>query len=554
MPFSSKFPPLDLPSCNVLSYVFPPNKPLSDKPLWIEAANPSINLSQTQMLSWVKRFAVGLDKMGVAEQQTVMVFTPNHIFVPLAYLATVGSKRVFTGANPSYTVNEVAYQMKTIEAAVVLIHPSLLTTGLAAAEEAHIPKTRLFQFAETECCLSEGIQDWRKMVASNAEAGSWQWSPLDGDLAGKTIAAINFSSGTTGLPKGVCITHRNLVSNAAQSIFCNFQGTGQSDANPGDERWLAFLPLYHAYSQLWTISLAGRLQIPVYIMPKFSFNDFLSYIEQFRITTLQTVPPILLMLTKRPESTKYDLSSVRHMICGAAPLSADLQNEVCERFKVVVSYGWGMTETTCAAIITPGMTVEQTASVGYLFPNTEAMLMEDGNEITRDGEPGELYVRGPQNMLKYWANPEATQDTLSADGWLQTGDIAVTREGKFWIVDRKKELIKVNALQVAPAELEALLLGSDDIADAGVVGITVHREEAPRAYVVLQDHAKGKVTEQDVQEFAKARVSKHKRLTGGVIFVNEIPRLASGKIIRKQLKEWAKRDAKGMEGRMVSRL
>ncbi|KAJ9604490.1 hypothetical protein H2200_011326 [Cladophialophora chaetospira] len=555
MPYSSPYASLDIPKCNILSYLFPPGKTPSNKPLWIDAADTSHSLSAAQMLSWVKRFAVGLDRLGVKQQEAVMVFTPNHLYVPMAYLAAAGSKRFFTGANPIYTANEVSHQMKAIEAAVVLIHPSLLETGIAAAKQANIPTNRLFIFSDSECPTTNGIEDWRSMVVSESEAEAWKWDPLEGEAALSTVAAINFSSGTTGLPKGVCITHRNLIANSSQTIFNKYEGTEYSEQNPGPERWLAFLPLYHAYSQLWTINIACRLQVPVYVMPKFVYEDFLKYIQTFKITTLQLVPPVLVMLAKRPETAKYDLSSLNQILCGAAPLSSELQNEIMERFKVTVLQGWGMTETTCAGIMMPGMVKDLTGSIGYLLPNTEAKLIDDdGKEVTSEGDPGELWLRGPQMLLEYWRNKEATKDSKTDDEWFKTGDVAVLKGGKWWIVDRKKELIKVNGLQVAPAELEAVLLEHEGVADAAAVGITLHGEELPRAYVVLQEQARGKTTEEDIKAFVAGKVARHKRLVGGVKFIDEVPKLASGKIVRKLMKEWAKRDAKEVEGTVRARL
>jgi len=555
MPYSSPYPDLDIPKQNILSYLFPPDKPLSTKPLWIDAQNPSLSLSQAQMLLWIRRFAVGLDKLCIKEQQAVMVFTPNHMYVCAAYLAAAGSKRLFTGANPIYTVNEVAHQMKAIDAAVVLIHPDLLETGIDAAKQANVPTDRLFIFSDTESPTTQGVRDWRSFLASESEAESWQWDPLDGKASLQTIAAINFSSGTTGLPKGVCISHRSLITNAAQCIFNKFEGTQYSQDNPGPERWLAFLPLYHAYSQLWTINIACKLQVPVYVMGRFNFEDFLRYIEQYKVTALQVVPPIIVMLSKRPETAKYDISSLKHLFCGAAPLKSELQNEVSKRFNLVICQGWGMTETTCAGIMMPGMTKDLTGSIGYLIPNTEAMLVDDdGREITKDGEPGELWLRGPQMLLCYWRNEKATKESITEDKWFKTGDVAITNKGLWWIVDRKKELIKVNGMQVAPAELEAVLLEHPDVADAAAVGITVNDQELPRAYVVLQEQTKGKTTEEDIKKFVASKVATYKRLEGGIKFIDEVPKLASGKIVRKLMKEWAKQDAKEIEGQIKARL
>ncbi|CAM1511822.1 Fc.00g093350.m01.CDS01 [Cosmosporella sp. VM-42] len=470
----------------------------------------------------------------------------------MVYLAAAGSKRYFTGVNPIYTANEVAFQMKTSAAAVVLIHPSLLDIGIAAAKQACIPLDRLFIFSETEYPMTKGVLDWRSIVVEEKDADSWQWDPLDGEAAVQTTAVINFSSGTTGLPKGVSITHYNLVANTCQAIFNNAIGIGLESLQ--SQRWLGFLPLYHAYSQLFTINVACKLEIGIYMMPKFSFEDYLKYIQQFKITAVQTVPPVLVMMAKRKETSRYDLSSLQHILTGAAPLSSGLQNEVMSRFGMIVCQAWGMTETTCAGIMTPGMTKDATGSIGNLLPNTEACLVdENGRQITGEGEPGELWLKGPQVLSSYWENESATRESIVSGGWFMTGDVAVTRGGKWWIVDRKKELIKVNGLQVAPAELEAVLLEHPSVADAAAVGITIHGEEFPRAYVVLKDGTKDQKTAKGIQDFVSRKVAKHKRLSGGVQFVDEVPKLASGKIVRKELKKWAKRDAKAVGGKIKAR-
>lgn len=556
MVFQAQFPPLDIPKVNILSYLFPQGSNLSEKPIWASAENPSMSLSSASVVQYIKRFAVGLDKLSIPTERAIMMFSPNHVFVPMLYLATTGSKRYFTGANPAYTVGEVAYQMKTINAALVLVHPTLLAVAVKAAKRVGIPTDRLYQFSDTKCHTIDGIRDWRTILASESEARLWAWDSLDGEKSCNTIAAINFSSGTTGVPKGVCISHYNLVANMMQVIHNRYHTTPYSLAQPDrDERWLAFLPLYHGYSQLWTISVAVKLQASVYIMGAFNFVNFLSHIQQYKISGLQVVPPVMVMLSKRPETVKNDISSVRHIMSAAAPLSAELQNEVHTRFGMTVTQCWGMTETTCVGISAVGKAHDVTGNIGMLLPNTEVKLLsEDGTEIIKDNEAGEMWIRGPQIMLKYWNNEEATRESKTADGWLRTGDVAFASKQKFWIVDRKKELIKVNGLQVAPAEIEAVLLECDDVADAAVVGIMLHGEEYPRAYVVLQETSRGKATGVDIARFVEERVAKHKRLIGGVKFIDQVPKLASGKIIRKQMKEWSKRDAAEVERTRKARL
>ena len=292
--------------------------------------------------------------------------------------------------------------------------------------------------------------------------------------------------------------------------------------------------------QLFACLVAPKLGFPVYIMRQFVFEDFLAAIQTYRITHLQVAPPILIMLDKRPETARYDLSSIEAILCGAAPLSRDLQNSVQRRLNLRVVQAYGMTELTCAAINVPGGASDDTGSVGLLDPNCECQLVApDGSIVTSPGEPGEVYIRGPNVCLGYWRNEAATRDAISPDGWLKTGDVMVVRDGWFCVVDRKKELIKVNGLQVAPAELEAVLLEHDDIADAGVVGVPFgDGEERPRAYVLPKEGRN--LRENQIEAFLRQRVAKHKWLVGGVRIVDEIPRLASGKIQRAVLRKWAR--------------
>lgn len=554
MTFKAPFPDLDIPKVDILSYIFPPNEKPSTKPIWIDSKDDSLSLSPAQLLQWVKRLAFGLERTGVKKGEVVMIYTPNHLFVPVAYLGIIGAGYAFSGANPIYTLPEMIHQITNTGAQVVLAHPTMLETALAAAEKVGLDKGRIFQFSDHYNPPHLGVNDWRSLIGTDAEGESYSWPKLSPKESVSTVATINYSSGTTGLPKGVCVSHYNIISNAEQTIYMKYAGKSYDRTNHPPERWLGFLPLYHAYGQLWTIIMCVKLDVPVYIMKQFVYSHFLQSIQDKKITHLHVAPPILVMLSKRPETAKYDISSVTECLCGAAPLSKELQNDVSRRFNIQINQGWGMTEVTCGAMHVPGAVNDDTGSVGQLFPNTECKLLDEDYKEVGLGEPGEMYIRGPQVCLRYWKNEKATAESIDKDGWLRTGDVAVVDDkGYFWIVDRKKELIKVNALQVAPAELEAVLLEHDHIADAAVVGITLHNEEWPRAYVAIQDHAKGKITPADIQEWIKGKVAKHKWLIGGVTFVDEVPKLASGKIQRKTMREWSKADAKILEQQTKSR-
>ncbi|KAJ3534333.1 hypothetical protein NM208_g7582 [Fusarium decemcellulare] len=547
MPVSSPYPVLDIPQKNVLSYLFGDGD-VSEEPLWIDSKDPDNNLSPKQLVGWVKRLGYGLERLGVKRGEVVLICTPNSIFIPVAFLGIVGAGFIFSGVNPVYTSTEMAHQLTNTMAKAVLVHPKMLDTMLEAAAKAGLSKDHIFQFADAECQPKQGVQDWRVMLGSPDQGAAWRWPDLNPQEAAETIATINYSSGTTGLPKGVCVSHYNLIANVEQTVFMRYAHKPFSFESRPQERWIGALPLSHAYGQMYTILMAVRLRVPIYIMTEFRYEEFLSVIGRYRITSLQVAPPILVMLSKRPETARYDISSVKDILCGAAPLSRELQNECQRRFNVQINQGWGMTEVTCGALHVPGGIKDDSGSVGKLDPNCECKLVDEEGHEVGVGKPGEILIRGPNICLGYWRNEAATRDVFDSDGYLRTGDIAV-RDDKdfFWIVDRKKELIKVNALQVAPAELEALLLENEHVADAAVVGITLNGNEWPRAYVVVQDASKDKVTPKDLQDWISARVAKHKRLVGGVVFIESVPKLASGKIKRKEMRDWAKRDAIELE-------
>ncbi|KFY21543.1 hypothetical protein V493_07320 [Pseudogymnoascus sp. VKM F-4281 (FW-2241)] len=552
MPFKSVYPDLNIPQTNLVDYLFPPSLEPSNEPQFIDAQNPSNFLSEAQVLEWSKSLSRGLENAGLRQGEVVMLFTPNHIFVPVAYIGIVGGGYIFSAGNPAFTPRELAHQIENVQPSVVLVHPSFVSLAVAAMAQTGLSNSKIFQFSDIECTPVLGIPDWRLLLNKEIAANEYKWPSFTPEESLRTVASINYSSGTTGLPKGVMVSHANIIANAAQNIF-NLVHRRQTPLP--DDRWLGYLPLYHAYGQLYLIIISLKRRIPVYVMKQFVFEDFLHAIQTYRITMLQLVPPILVMMSKHPNTSKYDLSSLKSALCAAAPLSKDLQNHCSKRFGFNILQGYGMTETTCGSIGMLAVDVDDTGSIGKLLPNTECKLIDNYGQEVSYGQPGELYLRGPQVSLGYWRNATATNEAIDTEGWLRTGDVAVfNADGNFWIVDRKKELIKVNGHQVAPAELEAVLLENEHIADAGVIGVTFGEEEQPRAYVVIQEGSNGRVTPQDIEHWIKSRVAKYKYLVGGVMFVQQIPKLESGKIQRRVLGEWAKKDGELMQRLVQSRL
>ena len=255
------------------------------------------------------------------------------------------------------------HQVSNTQAQFIFAHPTLVKTAVAAAKGANLPSGRVFAFSAEPSVITEGCKDWTDFLPSISESEPYTFPRFSEQEAMKTTATVNYSSGTTGLPKGVEVSHCNLVANLEQTIFMRYRNKPWTVSTRPREAWIGFLPLYHAYGQLYTIAMAQKLQTPVYIMKKFEYSEYLRIIQTHKITTLQIAPPIMIMLSKRPETAKYDLSSVTDILCGAAPLSKELQNQISKKLGCEIVQGWGMTEVTCGAIHVPGGTIDE-----YIWP------------------------------------------------------------------------------------------------------------------------------------------------------------------------------------------
>jgi acyl-CoA synthetase (AMP-forming)/AMP-acid ligase II len=340
------------------------------------------------------------------------------------------------------------------------------------------------------------------------------------------VVSLPYSSGTTGLPKGVMLTHRNLVANVLQTLALRPLG-------PGDVV-VGVLPFFHSYGQTVVMNMSLRQGATVVTMPRFDLEQYLSLTERYGATLAYVAPPLVLALAKQPLVDEFDLSSLRSMLSGAAPLDAELARACAERLGCEVVQGYGLTETSPVTHLTPLGSGGRPGSIGLLAPSTEARIVDvaTGDDLP-PGEPGELLVRGPQVMRGYLRNEAATAAAI-VDGWLRTGDVATADEdGWFRIVDRIKELIKVRGYQVPPAELEALLLTHPAVTDACVIGVPDDETgEAPKGFVVLA----GEATPEELLAYVAERVSPHKRLRA-VDVVDAIPKSPSGKILRRVLAE-----------------
>jgi acyl-CoA synthetase (AMP-forming)/AMP-acid ligase II len=343
------------------------------------------------------------------------------------------------------------------------------------------------------------------------------------------IAAILYSSGTTGLSKGVMLSHRNLVANMVQSEAVL--------ALSSDDVVIAVLPFFHVYGLSVIMNLGLLAGATLVTMPRFELEQFLDLLERHEVTRAYVVPPIALALAKHPAVDGRDLSALRHILSGAAPLGAELAEDVAQRIGCPVSQGYGMTEMSPVTHTAPPFSAAQKpGSVGPPLPGTECRLVDpDTGEDAPPGERGELWMRGPQVMRGYLNNPQATAAMIDDDGWLHSGDVAIVDEdGWFAIVDRVKELIKYKGFQVAPAELEAILIAHPQVADCAVIGVPDDEAgELPKAFIVpASDDLDGDA----LTTFVAEQVAPHKRIRA-IELVSEIPKSPSGKILRRLLRD-----------------
>ena len=478
-----------------------------------------------QLDSYSDRFAAALVKQEVTKGDRVGILAPNCVEFEIAFFGIIKAGAVVTTINSGYREREIAHQLQDSGAEVLVVHATLLEVAEAAQDATPGPK-RLIVIKETS---DDAESFWGLIEGGPASSPSVSIDPRE------DLAVLPYSSGTTGLSKGVMLTHFNLGSNVEQFLGLS----GESAALQEDEIVLVHLPLFHIYGMNVLMNGCIGVGATQVMMGRFDMELLLSLLSQHRVTRLMTVPPVGLGLTQYPGVGSYDLSSLRLAFFGAAPLSADLQSRIQDVVGFPVVQGYGLTETSPFAnadYAEPERT--RPGSVGPAVPDTQEKVvdLESGTMEVAPGEVGELLIRGPQVMKGYYNNSEATAETITHDGWLHTGDIVrMDPDGCVWILDRKKELIKYKGFQVPPAELEGFLLEHPAVADAAVIGKgDLEAGEVPKAFVVRK--AGAEVSDEDLMGFVADKVATFKHVRE-VEFVEAIPKNPSGKILRRVLIE-----------------
>lgn len=520
MIYRSPYGEVAIPEVPLHAFVLQRAKEMGDKPALIDGPSGR-TLTYLQLAGGIQRLAAALAERGLKKGEVVAVFSPNLPEYALVFHGILAAGGTVTTINPLYTPRELNYQLKDARARFIFTIPPFVERVQEALEGTQVEE--IFVIGE-----AEGATPLMSLLQTQAPAPQVTINPKE------DLAALPYSSGTTGLPKGVMLTHYNLVANIVQS----------AGVEPVTEKdvLIGVLPFYHIYGMTVILNFALYKGATIVTMPRFDLEQFLGLIEKHRITRMHLVPPIILALAKHPLVEKFDLSSLKVIVSGAAPLGEEVARAASQRVGALVKQGYGLTETSPVTHLNPDDPAKvKLASVGPPIPNTECRVVDlQTGEDLGPNQLGEILVRGPQVMKGYLNNPEATAASLDGEGWLHTGDVGyVDQDGYFYIVDRIKEMIKYKGWQVAPAELEAILLSHPAVADAAVIpSPDPEAGEVPKAFVVK----KAEVTAEELMAFVAERVAAYKKIRQ-VEFVEQIPKTLSGKILRRVLIEQERKKA-----------
>jgi len=522
---SSRFPLAPVPSTPLAHYIVSNLAKNSNELAFIDGVSGATT-TRGQLKEQILMVSSAMSSR-VKPGDVVAVSLPN---IPQYLLPVLGS--IHAGAkvclyNPIYTEAETLHAMSLTKPRYIVTTGLSLPTIQSKMNETPIEEVIVVGPAPE----NSNTTAFTSLLQEPSSTSGVEPTDLD------TTALMPFSSGTTGLPKAVCLSHRNIVSNLCQTQHPQFGAADQG------ENMMCLLPMFHMYGMamtLTTLCKGGH----VTSLPRFELGTFLNAIETYKINHLPIVPPIATVLANHPDVGKYDLSSVTAIPCAAAPLSKDIQNAIFARLNVnTIRNGYGMSEMVGAGIVPhPDNALEamEKGSIGEVLAGMEARIVDvDTGEDLGPEQEGEILLKGPNVMNGYLGDAGATAATVDDEGWLHTGDVGKYDEDKdFYITDRLKELIKYKGWQVAPAELEAIILSLQGIQDVGVIGVPAPVEgdgDVPKAFVVRKPGFD--LMAEDVVKSVAEKVAKFKQLRGGVVFVEALPRSLAGKLLRKELRK-----------------
>jgi len=531
MEYRGPLPDIDIPDVTLYDLLFGGLTEADAARVAVLDHASGVSLTVGQVKDATDAFATWLAASGVGPGDAVGVLLPNGPDYFAAFHGVVRSGAAVTPINATYTAPEIARQLTATKASTIVTHPALLAQASAGAYQAGLVASDVIVVGDPDAARAAGHTAWADVLRTHPNPPTLEIDPAT------HVACLPFSSGTSGLPKPVMLSHRNLVANMLQF--------NEVLLPLGDDVSLvAFLPYSHIYALTTNLNYGLYRRVTQYTMAGFDPTAFLTIIAVHRPAILFIVPPVAAFLAKHPAVASADLSSLKLIVSGAAPLDGPVGKALQSRLGVRVVQGYGMTELSPVTHVIPlDRTDIDLGTIGPAIPNVRFRVVdpETGTDVAvpASGEvsqPGELWCAGPNAMLGYLAVPKDADAVLDADGWVHTGDlVTVDADGVVRVVDRIKELIKRRGMQIAPAELEALLCLHPAVADAAVLGVDLKGtagDQVPHALVQLRPGAEASASE--LTTWVADRVAPHKRL-GGVHFVEKVPRSAAGKILRRQL-------------------
>ncbi len=512
--FKSPHRDAEIPNLALTPFIMARMRGLGEKPALIDGASGRC-LTYAGLQEAIPRIAAGLHKRGLRKGDVFAIYLPNLPEYPLIFHAVSYLGGVVTTVHPRSSAPELGSQLRDTRAKQVITVPELMGTVLEAAGGTEVDQ--LFVIGE-----AQGATSYHDLLAGGDEPPQVEIDPST------DLVAIPYSSGTTGPPKGVMLSHRNMVANICQT-------EGLENISPQDVMD-GVLPFCHIYGMTVIMNCSLAFGVTLVTLPRYRFGDYLRALQDYGVTRSYVVPSIIRSLAEDPQVGQYDLSSLRYLLSGAAPLPRGARQKCSERLGCVVKQGYGLTETSSTTNVDYDDPARvRPESVGPLVRSTECRIIDlsSGGALSA-GQLGEVLVRGPQVMRGYLNNPQASQQAVGAEGWLHTGDVGyVDEDGYLYVVDRLKEMIKYKGYQVAPAELEEVLMSHPQVRDAAVIPVPDEvAGEIPKAYIVRE----GPIESEALQRYVAEQVAPFKRIRE-VVFVDEIPKSGTGKPLRRLLAE-----------------